>query len=50
MNYANRCGCEYVYIFENENWKYAERGPQYFGQSDGSSFSELKPLPQEIAP
>jgi hypothetical protein len=49
MNYANRCGCEYFYIFENGDWKYAERGSQYFGLSDGSPFSELRPLPQEIA-
>ncbi len=48
MSYANRCGCEYFYIFKNGGWKYGERGSQYFGQSDGSPFSELKPLPQQI--
>jgi hypothetical protein len=48
MNYASRSGCEYFYIFENGDWKYAARGSQYFGHSDGSPFSELKPLPQRI--
>ena len=49
MNHANRRGCEYFYLFQNGDWQYAERGPQYFGQSDGSRFSDLKPLPQQIA-
>jgi hypothetical protein len=48
-NYANRCGCEYFYIFKDGDWQYAQRGSQYFGLSDGSPFSEFKPLPQEIA-
>jgi hypothetical protein len=48
MNYANRCGCEYFYLFADGVWKFAERGSQCFGLSDGSPFSELKPLPQEI--
>jgi hypothetical protein len=50
MEYANGCGCEYFYLFADGDWTYAERGPQYFGQSDGSPFSELRPLPQEIRP
>jgi hypothetical protein len=48
MNYANRCGCEFFYLFANGEWQYAERGPQYFGGSDGSPFSELKPLPHGL--
>ena len=47
MNYANRCGCEYFYLFADGDWKYAERGAQYVGLSDGSPFSELRALPQE---
>jgi hypothetical protein len=48
MDHADRCGCEYFYLFADGDWKYAERGPQYFGLSDGSPFSELRPLPQVI--
>jgi hypothetical protein len=48
MSYANRCGCEYFYIFQSGDWQYAQRGPQYFGHSDGSPFSDLKLLPQQI--
>jgi hypothetical protein len=47
MAYASRCGCEYFYLFANGRWRYAERGPQYFGFSDGSAFSELRPLPHD---
>ena len=49
MSHANRCGCEYFYLFADGDWKYAARGPQYFGLSDGSPFSDLRPLPQEIS-
>lgn len=42
---AANCGCEYVYLFDGWKWRYAERGAQYFGLSDGSPFSEFKPLP-----
>jgi hypothetical protein len=47
MDHANQCGCEYFYLFADGHWQYAARGPQYFGLSDGSTFSELLPLPQE---
>jgi hypothetical protein len=50
MNYANRCGCEYFYLFADGEWKFAERGSQYFGLSDGSPFSDLRPLPHDIGP
>jgi hypothetical protein len=46
MNHANRRGCEYFYLFTDGDWRYAARGAQYFGHSDGSPFSDLKPLPQ----
>lgn len=36
-------GCEYVYVYD-AFWQYASRGPQYFGGSDGSPFSKLRPL------
>ena len=49
MNHANRRGCEYFYLFADGDWQYAARGAQYFGISDGSPFSELTPLPREIA-
>lgn len=48
MNHANRRGCEFFYLFANGDWQYAERGSQYFGLSDGSPFSELKPLPHQL--
>ena len=48
MSHANRCGCEYFYLYANGDWQYAERGAQYFGLSDGSPFSALKPLPQDF--
>jgi hypothetical protein len=47
MNYANQCGCEYFYLFAEGHWQYAARGPQNFGRSDGSPFSDLRPLLQE---
>ena len=40
---------EYFYLFADGVWKSAARGPQYFGLSDGSPFSDLRPLPQEIS-
>jgi len=42
-------GCEFVYIYDGY-WEFAERGPQYFGLSDRSKFSELKPLWSVIYP
>ncbi|MCB0083179.1 MAG: hypothetical protein KDE47_19695 [Caldilineaceae bacterium] len=47
--HAQRCGCEYLYLFDGQNWQYAERGVQFFCLSDGSPFSAFKPLPAEIA-
>ena len=43
-------GCEYVYLFDSSvgRWFYCERGPQFFGMSDGSSFSSFKPLASEL--
>ena len=43
-------GCEYVYLFEQSTgtWYFCERGPQYFGLSDGSDFSSFKPLASEL--
>ena len=43
VDYAEQCGCEYLYLFDKE-WQYAERGPQFFGLGDGSSFSKFKTL------
>ncbi|EMI22173.1 hypothetical protein RMSM_00890 [Rhodopirellula maiorica SM1] len=40
--YAADSGCEYVYVFENNGWKYACRRAQYFGSDDGSDFSEFQ--------
>ena len=48
MNYANRCGCEFFYLFRFDDWQYAERGAQYFGLSNGEPFSKVQPLPQHI--
>ena len=47
IDHANRCGCEYFYLFADGDWQYAARGKQYFGLSDGSPFSGLMPLPRE---
>ena len=41
---AEQSGCEYVYYFDGDSWHYASRGIQCFGLSDGSAFSELRPL------
>ncbi len=43
-------GCEYVYLFEQSTGTcyYCERGPQWFGLSDGSEFSSFKPLTSEL--
>ena len=43
MDDAADCGCEYFYLYDGD-WKYAERGPQFFGLSDGSPFSEFASL------
>ena len=48
MNHANRRGCEYFYLFTDGDWQYAARGPQYFGHSDGSPFSDLQLLTAEV--
>ena len=45
MNHADRCGCEYFYLFADGQWKYAQRVAQCFRFSNGSPFSDLKPLP-----
>lgn len=44
MGIAESVGCEYFYLFHNRQWEYAERGPQFFGLSDGSPFSPFKEL------
>ena len=46
-NTASQCGTEYLYLFEDGKWKYADRGAQYFGGSDGSSFRKFKKLTQK---
>ena len=44
VKYAENCGCEYFYLFDQGRWKYADRGMQFFGLSDGSPLSQLKSL------
>jgi hypothetical protein len=39
---AANSGCEYVYVFDNNGWRFAGRGAQYFGLSDGSGFSDFQ--------
>ena len=48
MEAAADCGCEFIYLFDGWKWRYAERGAQYFGLSDGSTFSEFKLLPTKF--
>lgn len=48
MDHANQCGCEYFYLFADGDWRYAARGKQYFGLSDGALVSDLMLLPREI--
>ena len=48
LKVAEKSGCEYFYFFDGKTWFYAERGMQFFGMSDGSTFSELKPLPENL--
>ena len=43
MEWLADSGCEFVYVYDGF-WQYAERGAQYFGLSDGTPFSEFKPL------
>lgn len=42
MAEAAKCGCEYVYLFDGLIWLFAERGPQYFGCDDGTSFGDVQ--------
>lgn len=48
IKYAERAGCEYFYLFDGQTWLYAVRGAQFFGMSDGSALSGLKPLPENL--
>lgn len=51
LGVAEGSGCEFVYVFDSQTsmWRYAERGPQYFGLSDGSKFSEFKLLAEQVS-
>ena len=46
MKVAEGCGCEFVYVFNRKvaQWRYAERGAQFFGLGDGTEFSDFQPL------
>lgn len=48
IDIAEKSGCEFFYLFDGKTWQYAERGAQFFGLSDGSQFSGLKPLPDNL--
>lgn len=48
ISIAENSGCEYVYHFDGGQWLYADRGLQYFGMSDGSSFSEFRSLQKDV--
>lgn len=47
-NYAKNCCYEYLYLFNDLLWHYAEREGQCYGMSDGSPFSAFRPLPQKF--
>lgn len=47
MDNACQVGCEYFYLWTGEGWRYAHRGMQFFGGSNGEPMSMLKPLTQE---
>ncbi|MEM7620002.1 MAG: hypothetical protein AAF228_06005 [Pseudomonadota bacterium] len=44
---AEKSGCEYIYLFEKDEWFIAERGAQFFGLSDGSEFSDFTHLKEK---
>ena len=46
--WAEGCGCEYLYLWRHDAWYYAHRGPQYFGLSDGSPLSDFMILTKRI--
>ena len=41
---AESCGCEFVYVFEEDYWSCCKRGPQYFGLNNGVEFSSFQRL------
>ena len=47
---ANRSGCEYVYFFDGTDWQVGSRGSQCFGLSDGTAFSQFRPLAEAFSP
>lgn len=49
LKHAAALGCEFVYLHQPNGWWYAERGPQFFGMSDGEEFSEFAPLELAVA-
>ena len=48
VHIAEGSGCEYVYLFAGDTWSFASRGPQFFGGSDGTSFTAFKSLDEHL--
>lgn len=48
-HYAEKCGAEFLYLYENGEWLFAERGAQYLGMSDGTPFSQFRPLSKRLS-
>lgn len=48
VEYASECGCEFIYLFDDNKWRYLGRGPQFFGTNDNSPYGEFKLLANEL--
>lgn len=48
VHYADQSGCEFIYVFDQGNWYFIDRGAQYFGLSDGTPFSDFKRVDKEL--
>ena len=42
VHYADKSGCEYIYVLDQGNWYFIDRGAQFFGLSDGAAYSDFK--------
>ncbi len=48
VEYASDCGCEFIYLFDKNKWRYLGRGPQFFGTNNQSPHGEFKLLANEL--
>lgn len=48
VNNAANSGCEFIYLFDENKWRYLHRGAQYFAMNDGSPYGEFRLLAEEL--